>query len=58
MTPEERTNLVQEHDHLRILIHTLEVQTTILKRRLAELEVQIPDLNSRPVDVLPENKEE
>ena len=43
MTPDERIKLIREYERLRKLAHELDVQSTMVDRRLIELEFLLPD---------------
>ena len=56
MSPEERIKLIREYERLRKLAHELDVQSTMVDRRLVELEFLLPDRYQYPGDVLPEEE--
>jgi hypothetical protein len=43
MSTEERIKLIREYERLRKLAHELDVQSTMVDRRLVELELPLPD---------------
>ena len=55
MSPEERIKLIREYERLRKLAHELDVQSTMVDRRLIELEFLLPDRYQYPGDLLPED---
>lgn len=42
MSTEERTKRIREHERLRKLAHELDVQSTMVDRRLVESELLLP----------------
>ena len=56
MSPDERIKLIREYERLRKLAHELDVQSTMVDRRLIELEFLLPDRYQYPGDIGPEEK--
>jgi hypothetical protein len=55
---EQQSEIIREYEQLRKHAQELKVQSALVKRQMAELELFLPDQYSYPGDMLPDNKGE